>query len=156
MPKRVRIDPDDAVRAAAAQAELLSSVGRAVGVPAEADPVLACVHLVLRALDVAERDSIHPAALAVAVRHIATVLQQRAPGHSVEVRIPGPSGTAFQCGDGPRHTRGTPPNVVETDPITFVKLGAGRIKWPAAVASGALRASGSRNDLSHLLPAVDD
>jgi putative sterol carrier protein len=62
----------------------------------------------------------------------------------VEVRVP-PFG-AVQCVAGPRHGRGTPPNVVETDARTWLALATGRLDWAAAVASGALVASGSRAD----------
>lgn len=125
--------------------------------PARIDPVegRAAVDSVLGGLEARGRD-VDPAALAVAVRYLAGLLRDRAPGHSVEVRIPGPAGTAFQCGEGPQHTRGTPPNVIETDPLTFFDLCAGRLEWAAAVASGAVRASGQRADLSHLLPVVGD
>lgn len=121
-----------------------------------------CGQLVVHALDLQQAvgvpatpaEAVHPSSLAVAVRVCAAMLQQRAPGHSVEVRIPGPAGTAFQCGDGPEHTRGTPPNVIETDPVTFVELGAGRLQWASAVGSGVARASGARADLSGLLPVI--
>jgi hypothetical protein len=85
-----------------------------------------------------------------AVREILQALKALAPGRSVEVRVP-PFG-AIQCGQGPRHTRGTPPNVIETDGLTFVLLAAGRLAWAEAVASGKIRASGVRADLSGLLP----
>ena len=91
-----------------------------------------------------------PAQLRDAVRALLAVLAKRAPGRSVEVRIP-PYG-AIQCVAGPRHTRGTPPNVVEMDPVTFVKLATGRLAWTDAVAAGAVRASGIRADLSAVLP----
>jgi hypothetical protein len=68
----------------------------------------------------------------------------------VEVRIP-PFG-AIQCVAGPRHTRGTPPNVVETDPITWVLLATERVSWADAVRDGRLRASGIRTDLTEFLP----
>jgi len=68
----------------------------------------------------------------------------------VEVRIP-PFG-AIQCIDGPRHTRGTPPNVVETDPATWINVATGRLDWDEACARGIIRVSGIRADLSHLLP----
>lgn len=88
--------------------------------------------------------------LAEAVRITLRRLAAAAPGRSVEVRVP-PYG-AVQCGAGPRHTRGTPPNVVETDPLTWIQLAAGRISWPEAVAAGRIRASGDRADLSGHLP----
>ena len=84
-----------------------------------------------------------------AVRALLTDLDKRAPGRSVEVRVP-PYG-AVQCGAGPRHTRGTPPNVVETDPVTWIMLATGRLTWSQAVAAGRVRASGNRADLSPYL-----
>ena len=59
---------------------------------------------------------------------------------------------AVQVVEGPRHTRGTPPNVVETDPLTWFRLATGRLGWAAAVRSGAVLASGARSDLSEYLP----
>jgi hypothetical protein len=85
-----------------------------------------------------------------AVRVLLAALARRAPGRSVEVRVP-PFG-AIQCVAGPRHTRGTPPNVVETDPLTWLLVGTGRLGWADAVASGKIRASGNRTDLSEYLP----
>lgn len=89
-------------------------------------------------------------ALRAAVRHTLDLLAQLAPGRAVEVRIP--PFAAVQCVAGPRHTRGTPPNVIETDPLTWLDLAAGRLNWQAAVDSGAVRASGQRADLSAYLP----
>jgi hypothetical protein len=85
-----------------------------------------------------------------AVRILLTELARRAPGRSVEVRVP-PFG-AVQCVPGPRHTRGTPPNVVETDPLTWLLVATGRLAWTDAVASGRISASGIRTDLSEYLP----
>jgi hypothetical protein len=90
------------------------------------------------------------ASLGLAVRYLLGVLADRAPGRTVEVRVPPVA--AIQCVEGPRHTRGTPPNVIETDPVTFVRLATGRLRWADAVADGAVRASGSRADLSPWLP----
>ena len=91
-----------------------------------------------------------PALLRDAVRALLATLARQAPGRSVEVRVP-PYG-AIQCVAGPRHTRGTPPNVIEMAPITFVELATGRLTWADAVASGRVAASGTRADLSELLP----
>jgi Bacterial SCP ortholog len=85
-----------------------------------------------------------------AVRALLAILAARAPGRSVEVRIP-PYG-AIQCVAGPRHTRGTPPNVVETDPLTWLRIATGRLAWANALSAGMVRASGPRADLSGLLP----
>lgn len=91
--------------------------------------------------------------LRAAVKESLAALVAAAPGHSVEVRIP-PFG-AVQCIDGPRHTRGTPPNVVETDPRTWLALATGARSWGDAVTGGQLRASGSRADeVAALLPLV--
>lgn len=85
-----------------------------------------------------------------AVRELLAELRLRAPGRSVEVRVP-PYG-AIQCVEGPRHTRGTPPNVVETDPITWIEIATGRKTWHEAVTAGKISASGVRADLSAYLP----
>ncbi|MGI8697947.1 MAG: sterol carrier family protein, partial [Mycobacteriales bacterium] len=67
----------------------------------------------------------------------------------------GPGGVAVQCVEGPRHTRGTPPNVVETDPAGWLELATGRLRWADAVADGRVRASGSRAvNLSAYLPVL--
>lgn len=91
-------------------------------------------------------------ALKLVTRELARTLASRHPGKSVEVRVP--PYVAVQCLTGPRHTRGTPPNVVETDALTFVRLACGRTCWPDAVRSGVLRASGERSDLSAVLPLL--
>ena len=85
-----------------------------------------------------------------AVRALLTQLRRRAPGRSVEVRIP-PYG-AVQCVEGPPHKRGTPPNVVEMSPITFVLLATGHLTWADAARDGRVTASGTRADLSPHLP----
>jgi hypothetical protein len=87
---------------------------------------------------------------ATAVRYLLQVLAERAEGNTVEIRVP-PFG-AVQAIEGPRHTRGTPPNVVEMDAATWLHLATGRLDWAAAVASGSVAASGSRADLSAHLP----
>ena len=104
-----------------------------------------------RALDALDR-GVEPERtdLRDAVRALLAELSRRAPGRSVEVRIP-PFG-AIQCIAGPRHTRGTPPNVVETDPVTWVLVAAGRIGWTDALRDGRLRASGVRTDLTEFFP----
>jgi len=89
-------------------------------------------------------------ATGLAVRVLLARLVERAPGRSVEVRVP--PYAAVQCVAGPRHTRGTPPNVVECDGPTWLRLATGEVAWAEAVADGRLRASGDRADLSGLLP----
>jgi hypothetical protein len=85
-----------------------------------------------------------------AVKTTARWLAQQVPGRSVELRVP--PHVAVQCVEGPRHTRGTPPNVVETDARTWLRLATGETTWPLAVADGAVTASGNRADLSAQLP----
>ena len=87
-----------------------------------------------------------------AVRGLLALLAERAPGHSVEVRVP-PYG-AVQCVEGPRHRRGTPPNVIECEPIVFLELATGRLGFAEAVAAGKVSASGQRADLSEHLPLI--
>jgi hypothetical protein len=88
--------------------------------------------------------------LATAVRYLLQLLAEKAPGGAVEVRVP-PFG-AVQVIEGPRHTRGTPPNVVETDPATWIALATGEERWADAATAGRIRASGIRADLTDLLP----
>jgi hypothetical protein len=111
----------------------------------------------VRAVESWLRDDTQPspgrAALAAAVRLTARTLAAEAPGASVEVRIP--PFVAVQCISGPRHTRGTPPNVVETDPRTWLLLATGLLRVQDAAASGALRLSGSRaGEVAGRLPVV--
>jgi Bacterial SCP ortholog len=103
------------------------------------------------------RDETQPApareALAAAVRLTARTLAVAAPGASVELRIP--PFVAVQCISGPQHRRGTPPNVVETDPRTWLLLAAGLLSASDAMSSGALQLSGSRaGDVASYLPLV--
>ncbi|MCQ9676587.1 sterol carrier family protein [Corynebacterium sp. BF-R-2] len=93
------------------------------------------------------------AALAQATRMTARLLEADAPGHSVEVRVP--PFVAVQCIEGPRHTRGTPPNVVEMDPRTWLQLATGVVSWEQALASPNLEASGSRaHEIAEWLPVI--
>jgi uncharacterized protein (TIGR03083 family) len=91
-------------------------------------------------------------ALGISCRMLTGILAERVPGHSVELRIPPYS--AVQCVGGPRHSRGTPPNVVEVDPMAWVELATGRLSWVDAVGDGRVRASGDRADLSSYLPVL--
>ncbi|MFF4228635.1 sterol carrier family protein [Streptomyces sp. NPDC001820] len=91
-------------------------------------------------------------ALAACTRLLADALAVKAPGGSVEVRVP--PFAVVQCVEGPRHTRGTPPNVVETDPLTWIRLATGRTGWAEALDAAKVSASGERADLSGLLPIL--
>jgi Bacterial SCP ortholog len=97
--------------------------------------------------------SLSTAEIGSVVRITLTYLAQTYPGRSVEIRVPPHS--AVQALGGPTHTRGTPPNVVETDGPTWLALVAGRLSWADAVADGRVVASGTRADLSALLPLTD-
>lgn len=93
------------------------------------------------------------AALAAAVRLTARTLSSIAPGASVEVRVP--PFVAVQCISGPRHTRGTPPNVVETDPRTWLLLAVGRLEFDEAVRGARVSYSGSRAaEVASWLPII--
>jgi Bacterial SCP ortholog len=94
-----------------------------------------------------------PAALRLLTKHFLAVLAERAPGRSVEVRVP--PYAAVQVVAGIRHTRGTPPAVVELDADTWVALATGALTWAEAEATGRVRASGERADLSPHLPLTD-
>ena len=95
-------------------------------------------------------------ALAAATRLLADALAVQAPGGAVELRVP--PFAVVQCVAGPRHTRGTPPNVVETSPLPWIRLAGGRLSWAEATGAGGnvaqLTASGERSDLSALLPVM--
>ncbi|MFJ6743103.1 sterol carrier family protein [Streptomyces sp. NPDC091279] len=91
-------------------------------------------------------------ALAACTRLLADALAAKAPGGSTEVRVP--PFAVVQCVAGPRHTRGTPPNVVETDPLTWLRLATGRLGWRDALANAKVSASGERADLDALLPLM--
>jgi hypothetical protein len=111
----------------------------------------------VRAVEAWLRDDTSPAPsradLAAAVRLTARTLAEEAPGASVEVRVP--PFVAVQCISGPRHTRGTPPNVVEADPRTWLLLASGLLGVTDASATGALRLSGSRaGEIQAWLPLV--
>ena len=108
----------------------------------------------LHALEVWRRDpSAAPKTIiAMAVRYALEELAERAPGRTLEVRVP-PYG-AVQCVQGPRHTRGTPPNVIEMDTRTWLELVTGQSDWAGALAGGTVHASGRRATLAELLPLV--
>ncbi|HWC35398.1 MAG TPA: sterol carrier family protein [Mycobacteriales bacterium] len=161
--------PDDVLaNAARARADLLAALDAVAGDPvvqARRGPlrlsdlmVTRVNELVVHSLDLSaslpelEPIALDRAALGVATRMLTGILAERAPGHSVELRVP--PYAAVQCVTGPRHTRGTPPNVVEVDAMTWVELATGRMQWTAALGEGRVHASGERADLSTYLPVL--
>lgn len=113
-----------------------------------ADPAL-----VAAALERFRAGAADSADLRLLTKHLLALLVAKAPGGAVEVRVP-PYAVA-QCVAGTRHTRGTPPAVVETDPATWVALATGSLDWHDAESAGRLVASGERSDLSPLLPVAE-
>ncbi len=87
------------------------------------------------------------------VKRTLALLESKAPGRAIEVRIP--PYAAIQCGEGPTHTRGTPSNVIEMDADTWLALAKGLTKWADEVTEGKIHASGARADLSRYLPLTD-
>ncbi|NGO70169.1 maleylpyruvate isomerase family mycothiol-dependent enzyme [Streptomyces boncukensis] len=114
------------------------------------------VELVVHSDDLARaagvRVGLDRVALATTVRLLADAFAAKAPGGAVEVRVP--PYAVVQAVEGPRHTRGTPPNVVEADPLTWVRLATGRAEWTELAGTAQLSASGERADLSALLPVL--
>jgi hypothetical protein len=150
MPAR-RLDPQRLLTAVNAQRTALGA-GPWRGPVTVAGLGAACVDGVLGAIDAGlepEREAVRGAVI-----HTTGLLASQAPGRSVEVRVP--PFAAVQCVAGPRHTRGTPPNVIETDPRTWILLAAGRLTWADAASGGKVSASGSRADLTAYLPLSPD
>ncbi len=126
----------------------LAQLGQTSDAVPEARLTTALVDAVLAAYD-AGLEPVRPAAK-LAVKILLERLATAVPGKAVEVRVP--PYAAVQCVEGPRHTRGTPPNVIETDAKTWILLATGRITWDDA--RDRISASGARADLSDLLPVV--
>ncbi|MFG2258728.1 maleylpyruvate isomerase family mycothiol-dependent enzyme [Streptomyces mirabilis] len=156
--ERVATAPDDRLLAALPQAP---GSARAGGTPLGA--MTLADYLVTRTVElVVHTDDLNRAAgadipldrqaLAACTRLLADALAVKAPGASTEVRIP--PYAVVQCVEGPRHTRGTPPNVVETDPLTWIRLATGRTEWQTALDEAKVSASGERADLGGLLPLM--
>ena len=110
------------------------------------------LELVVHSLDVEGGPALDRQAVRVCVRALAAILAERHGGKAIEVRVP--PYAAVQVGAGVTHTRGTPPNVVECAPETFVAIASGRRPWAEAMAAGDIRASGSRADLTPYLPLL--
>ncbi len=154
---RARLAAAAATAEAARDADPTRLVAMRLGSMSLADfLVTRCIEGVIHGLDLRAATGVpevpDPTALRVVVKAFAALLAHIAPGRAVEVRVPGY--VAVQCVEGPRHTRGTPPNVVEAGAAAFAELASGRLDWAAAVASGAVRASGERADLSAYLPLI--
>jgi uncharacterized protein (TIGR03083 family) len=114
--------------------------------------VTRCIEGVVHGLDLDPMVDPDPLALRLTTKVLLAALVTKAPGHTVEVRVPPIA--AVQCVEGPRHTRGTPSNVVEADALTWVRLAAGRLTWADAVGDGRVSASGERSNISDLLPLL--
>ncbi|PWV52440.1 sterol carrier family protein [Nocardiopsis sp. L17-MgMaSL7] len=138
------LTPSAARRLRTALDDQLSALGEPAFTGTDEEAVAAAAWAVLRA------EEPHRPALKAAVRCTLAVLADRAPGRSLEVRVP-PYG-AVQVIEGPTHTRGTPPGVVETDPLTWLRLAVGAAEWGGALHDHGVRASGVRSDLSSHLP----
>lgn len=157
-PKELRADVAEAAEAVAAvDAPLTLTIDGYNGTLSLGDfLVTRCVEGVAHGLDLKYATGVpeapDPTALKVAVRILAALVERAAPGKAVEVRVPGH--VAFQCLSGPKHTRGTPGNVVECDPVAFMEVASGRRTWSEAVATGSIRGSGGRADLSEWLPVI--
>lgn len=134
----------------AAYDRVAAQLSRPPATLAESDDVAEIVQMLRAAEPQRTASDYDRIALRVACRALTARLAARAPGRSVELRVP--PYAAVQCVPGPRHTRGTPPSVVETDPLTWLDLAAGRTTWARAVEAGNVRASGARSDLSPYLP----
>lgn len=114
---------------------------------------LAAVRDVVRSL--ADELPIPRAQLAASARTVCRLLAERYPGGTVELRVPPFAAVQLGIGDRGRHTRGTPPNVVQTDALTLLRLAAGRLTWAEAAATPAVRASGIHSDLSAVWPVPE-
>jgi hypothetical protein len=142
-PHRRTVSPERLRVAAQAQAARL---GATLGATPP-DDLDGLARLVLNALDEARVDD---DALRLVTRGLLDRLAARAPGAAVEVRVP--PYAVVQCIGGVRHTRGTPPAVVETDPATWLRLSAGQLAWLDGIGAGTVTASGERSDLSPYFP----
>ncbi|MFL6138411.1 MAG: sterol carrier family protein [Frankiaceae bacterium] len=155
-------EPDPPYDLAAAVAEVMPALaaapaGRTIEVAAGAmrltdHLVTRVVEAVVHGLDLPAPVEPDRTALRIAAQALADLLAAREPGRTVELRVP--PHAAVQCVAGPVHTRGTPPNVVETEPVAWVELACGRLGWDGAVAAGQVSASGNRADLAPYLPLL--
>lgn len=93
--------------------------------------------------------------LAASARTVCALLAARHPGGTVELRVPPFAAVQLGIGERGRHTRGTPPNVVQTDAVTLLRLASGALAWPEAVATHAVRASGVHSDLTAIWPVPE-
>jgi hypothetical protein len=114
------------------------------------DDGIDAVNSVIRAKKQANELDHTDALFVTAVRYLLEELAEVAPGNSVEVRVP-PLG-ATQCIEGPRHTRGTPPNVVELSPLVWFDLALGYRSWEQATEEHLVSSSGVRASLDEVLP----
>jgi uncharacterized protein (TIGR03083 family) len=136
--------------------DVLLAVGEQQTMRLDEYMVSRCIEGCIHTLDLAAATGVEPRldrdAMAATARTLARMLAGQAPGRSVEVRVP--PYVAVQCVEGPRHTRGTPGNVIETDPVTWLELATGRLAWADARGAGRVSASGERADLTAYLPVL--
>lgn len=114
------------------------------------DDGIDAINAVIQAQKISKDLDVTDALFVTAVRYLLEELAEVAPGNSVEVRVP-PLG-ATQCIEGPRHTRGTPPNVVELSPKVWFDLALGSLDWDKAVENHLVSSSGVRASLAEVLP----
>jgi len=88
----------------------------------------------------------------IQVKQILQVIEAIVPGRSVELRIP--PYAAIQCIAGSTHRRGTPPNVVEMDAQTLLKLSKSPQNWDQLCSEGKISASGTNSNLAELFSRV--
>ncbi len=119
-------------------------------VPSVAD--VAALRATVRALAGDPGTELQRAELAGASRTVCALLARRYPGGTVELRIPPFAAVQLGIGDRGRHTRGTPPNVVQMEPVVLLRLAGGSLTWEEALATHAVRASGIRSDLDLIWP----
>jgi hypothetical protein len=113
------------------------------------DEGISAINAVIQADKVSPLSETDPV-FVMAIRYLLEELAEVAPGNSVEVRVP-PLG-ATQCIEGPRHTRGTPPNVVELSPKVWFDLAIGVLTWEEATKGHLVSSSGVRASLEVVLP----
>ena len=96
-------------------------------------------------------------AITESCRTLSAILDDTHGGRTIELRVPPTCAVQLAATEsGPSHHRGTPPNVAEMDPVTFLQLATGFSSWEEMREAGWVQASGSHvDDVANLLPVVD-